>query len=305
MIYTLTINPSIDYYMYLDEFFLGKTNRATSEMTVFGGKGFNVSRMLNLMNQENFAYGFVAGDSGRMFESLLRRSNLNYKLFKLNDGQTRINVKIHEHQETEINAAGPYVTEDSINELMYTLSELKKGDVLVISGRIARNNEDNLYKRILYAVGPDVLTYVDTSGRPLLFALQSKPFLVKPNFKELQEVYTQKIQSDEQLISAMRSLQLSGARNVLVSLGKQGACLLKEDGHVYLARCKSKKVINTVGAGDCLLAGFITSYQLTKDPRKSLLMAVACGSAKAYSKDLPNKLQVKEAMMNTTIETII
>lgn len=304
MIYTVTLNPSIDYYLYLNDLKRGETNRSKEEYTTFGGKGFNVSKMLKGMNQETQAIGYVAGKTGKLFEELIKESDLNYHLYNLNDGQTRINVKINEGEETEINANGPSLNDSMINGLMYQLSELKPGDVLVVSGGLSNNSEETLYKKILNCVPSDVLTVVDTSGRALLYSLQAKPFLIKPNFKELQSVYARRIISDQDLIEAMKSLQISGARNVIVSLGKQGACMLCENGHIYVARVRQEKVINTVGAGDCLLAGFLTIYLKTRDYKNSFIFSVACASAKAYSKDFPTKAKIKEVLSHTSFIAI-
>lgn len=304
MIYTITVNPSIDYHLYLDSFSIGRTNRSNSEQTLIGGKGFNVSRMLNVLNLKSHAIGCIAGDTGRMFNSLLENSGIDYELYELNEGQTRINVKINELIETEINASGPKIPEQVIKTLVTDLSNLKSDDVLILSGSLAKNSEDNIYKRLLHAVDDDVLTIVDTSGRPLLFAIQARPFLVKPNFFELQTLYGKEITCDEDIIDAMKAFQIAGARNVLVSLGKQGACILTEDNHLYHACAKQQKVVNSVGSGDCLIAGFISTYLKTKNFKMSLITGVACGSAKAYSQDLPTPVKIKEVLASVTTKTL-
>lgn len=304
MIYTVTINPSIDYYIYLDHLALGSTNRSNYERTVVGGKGFNVSRMLDILKQDNFAFGFVAGDTGKMFEGLLSNANLNYRLFKLDNGETRINVKITDHFETEINASGPTIPETALNKLMLALAELEEGDVLILSGSIAQNNEDVLYKRLLNCVNDKVLTVVDTSSRPLIYSLQGHPFLISPNFEEVKEIYANPIKNDEDLINAMKAMQISGARNVLVSLGKQGACLLTQEGNIYMATPQIENVVNSVGAGDCLLAGFVASYLRNKDFKKALMTGVACGSAKAYSKDLPTSTKILDVLSHVSIQKV-
>ncbi len=304
MIYTLTLNPSIDCALYISNFEIGATNRSLMEDIKAGGKGINISRMMNILGLPNKAMALVAGESGKYFENLVRNDGIDYEFFYLPKGETRINVKIEGNKETEINAAGPDIDEKTFGNLILRLMDLGYGDTLIISGSSLPNLKPDIYARIIRSLNANVRVIVDAAGPLLINALDAKPFLVKPNFKELEEIIGHKIKDDYDLVGAMKTVRNAGAENVIVSLGKQGAAMLISDGTVMMCKAKEGQVVNTIGAGDCLLAGFIATWYASSDLKKSLITAVSCGTAKAFSKGFPTMLKINEVRGTVEIEEI-
>ena len=283
MIYTVTFNPSLDYVVQADQLIPGDINRTTSEHIYPGGKGNNVSVILSNLGLESTAFGFTAGFTGKALQEMLLEFGAKTDFIPLADGQTRINVKINAGQETEINGQGPKITETAIQELFEKLKSLKAGDVLVLAGSIPSTLPENIYEWILMCLkDKDVKVVVDATKDLLLNVLKYHPFLIKPNNHELGEMFQTTLTTEEEIIAHAKKLQERGARNVLVSMAKDGAILVTKDGKVYETMPPKGKVVNSVGAGDSMVAGFITGYLNTKDMEKAFRLGVAAGSASAF-----------------------
>jgi 1-phosphofructokinase len=287
MIYTITISPAIDYIMRLDHMEAGATNRSNHEEYYFGGKGINVSVMLKHMGIESIALGFVAGFTGKALEEGLHEQGIRTDFVHLAKGITRINVKLKSELETEINGQGALPEMSDFHALARKLEKLEDGDILIISGSIPKALPKDTYGNLLGTIsGKDILTVVDTSGELLTNILAYRPFLVKPNIDELHELFGEDIAP----LEGARKLQVAGARNVIVSLGAKGAMLLSEKGKDYYCGVPSSgKMLNTVGSGDSMVAGFIAGFQRTKDYQEALDLGGAAGSATAYSPGLADK----------------
>ncbi len=287
MFYTVTLNPSIDYTVTLSELVCGITNRTRSENFSVGGKGINVSLVLAELGIESTALGFAAGFTG---EELLRQiaSPLVHKDFiMLRSGSTRINVKIKAGSETEINGAGAVPCEEELDCLLNRLDILKDGDTLVLAGSVPSALNEDTYERFLERVsGRNVRTVVDACGKLLLRTLSYRPFLIKPNRQELEEIFGVTFSSQNEIPCYAGKLQKMGARNVIVSLGGDGAYLLDENGRLHF-RCAMKgTAVSTVGAGDSMTAGFIAGYEREGDYAAAFALGTACGAATAFSEGL-------------------
>lgn len=297
MIYTVTFNPAIDYIVGVNNLKHGEVNRADEEQVLPGGKGINVSVVLNNLGIENTALGFIAGYTGDMIESMLHKFGLTTDFIKLREGMSRINVKIKSQMETEINGAGPEVSTDSIDELYSKLKSLKSGDFLVLSGSIPHTADNKAYMEIMeFLDGKGVKVAVDATGSLLFNVLKYKPFLVKPNMYELGELFEVTLRNKSDVEVYARKLKEQGAVNVLVSMAGDGALLIDENGEVHEIAAPMGRVINSVGAGDSMVAGFIAGYQETGSYDNALKKGVAAGSASAFSKNLATKEQVEELL---------
>ena len=294
MIYTLTLNPAIDYVVQLDQPLTpGAINRTHSEVFQFGGKGINVSNVLRTLGQSTTALGFIAGFTGLGLEEELQKSGLATDFIRLPEGNTRINMKIKGDLETEINGSGPAITKDALCRLFAQLDALTDGDMLVLSGSVPKGVSSDIYAAILRRLaGKAVATVVDASGALLTQALPHHPFLIKPNRQELEELFCTTLSSDEEILYCARKLQKQGARNVLVSLAGQGALLLDEAGNVHRKSCPSGQIVNSVGAGDSMVAGFLAGWLQTGDYDYALRLGVAAGSATAFSLGLADKAAI-------------
>lgn len=290
MIYTVTLNPAVDYTLRVNEFTAGELNRPTNTTLSFGGKGVNVSRVLTALGVKNRALGFVAGDVGGMLESGLRRLGVDTDFVCLAEGNTRINVKITADTETELNARGPQVDEGAFAQLAAQVSALADGDTLCLCGSLPPGCSADTYARLLACVkDKNVRTVVDATGEALLSALTYHPYLIKPNRDELAALAGRDLPDDESILAAARSLQEKGARNVLVSLGGDGALLLTEDGSVHRRAAYRGEVRGTVGAGDSTVAGYLAAIESGADANEALRVAVAAGSATAFSDELATR----------------
>lgn len=295
MIYTVTFNPAIDYVVRLDRpLTVGKVNRAKGEDCVLGGKGVNVSGVLAQLGCESVALGFVAGETGAWLERGLAAQGLRTDFVHLAHGMTRINVKIKAGQETELNGAGPDIPESAMQELEAKLDRLQKDDVLVLAGSIPASLAQTTYERLLARLaGRGVRAVVDATRDLLVNVLPYQPFLIKPNNHELSEIAGVPLESDEEITAAARDLQAKGARNVLVSMAGDGALLLDENGGVHRIGCPKGKVVNSVGAGDSMVAGFVAGYrQSGGDYDAALKLGTACGSATAFSLGLATRADI-------------
>ncbi len=284
MIYTLTVNPALDYTMKLSgDLVTGETNRSFFEEYTFGGKGLNVSYVLKELDVENTALGFYAGFTGQEILRLAKDNGITTDFIRLNNGASRINMKIKGDKETEINAVGPEIEKNAVEELFKKLDTLKDGDGLILSGSVPKSLSDDFYAQILKRLeNKDLLIVVDATGELLTCALCYHPFLIKPNNQELKELFGNDISVEE----GAKKLKEMGAKNVLISLGESGAYLLAENGKSYTMKAPQGKVINTVGAGDSMVAGFIAEYIKTKDFCSALKMGISAGSATAFSEKL-------------------
>lgn len=295
MIYTVTFSPAIDYVVYMDDLKQGETNRSKKENYYFGGKGINVSTILTQLGIENIALGFVSGFTGEALEKGLKEKGVVTDFVHLGNGITRINIKLKTSQETEINTQGAAITSDKLEELMLKLDSMKTGDTLVISGNIPNTLPDNIYELILYRLrGKKIRCVVDATGELLKRVLKYRPFLVKPNKSELEDLFHVKIRTETDLEVSAKKLQEMGACNVLISLGDDGAYLLCENGKVYRREAVKGDAKNTVGAGDSMVAGFLAGYMKSGDYEQALHLGVAAGSATACSEGLADRQRIEE-----------
>lgn len=301
MIYTVTFNPSIDYIVRMNnEIKNGLTNRSSSENYFIGGKGINVSIVLKELGIESTAFGFVAGFTGKEIINGLAVKDIKSDFVVLPEGFSRINVKLkNQGTETEINAVGPEIPKDCLKELLNKINKLQSGDILILAGSIPGSLPDAVYEDILDMLKEkDVLAVVDASGQLLMKVLIYHPFLIKPNLQELEEIFKVKIKSNDEVISYAKKLQDCGARNVIVSLGADGAVLISDEGEVYSCEAPKGEVINTVGAGDSMVAGFLAGYLEEKNYDKALKLGSAAGSATAFSDDLSKGEKIYELYRN-------
>ncbi|EGT0000489.1 1-phosphofructokinase [Clostridium perfringens] len=285
MIYTLTLNPSIDYVIDVENLELGKVNRTSKDFKFPGGKGINVSRILGNQKIDNIALGFLGGFTGKFIEDNLNALGVKTEFIKVK-GDSRINVKIKSNEETEINGAGPMITSEELDSLFNRLDQLVEGDILVLAGSIPSTLPKDLYLQIQKRVSKkNVKVVVDTSGKALLEAIRNKPFLIKPNNHEIEEIFDVKINSEKELIKYGKDLVSLGAENVIISMAGDGALLITKDG-VFKGNAPKGEVKNSVGAGDSLVGGFLAKYVETKDLITSFKNGIASGSASAFSLDL-------------------
>ncbi len=297
MIYTVTLNPSLDYTMYPTSVALGETNRSERESICVGGKGINVSIVLKNLHTESVALGFTAGFVGRAIANELEALGVRSDFIELQSGNSRINVKLKGEQETEINGNGPVITEADIERLYQRLDNLKDGDTLVLAGSIPKSLPADTYEKILERLsGKDIRFVVDACGEILINTLKYKPFLIKPNKAELSEICGRILEDDDGIVSAARELRKKGARNVLVSLGGDGSLLLDENGTEHRRYGISGKVISTVGSGDSMVAGFICGCLEGSDYVQALNLATACGTATAFSEFLSDEAEIREIL---------
>ncbi|MBQ2757298.1 MAG: 1-phosphofructokinase [Clostridia bacterium] len=285
MIYTVTLNPALDYTVYLSHFVPGKTHRTCGEELFFGGKGINVSAVLTALGEPTVALGFVAGFTGEALLASLAEANIGQEMIYLPKGQTRINVKIKGSQESEINAAGPDVPPEALAALMKQLDALRATDTLVLAGSVPPSVPKSIYEEMLRRVAPrGVRAVVDAERELLLRALPYRPFLIKPNLQELCDIMGRPLSNDGEIAQAAAELQQAGAKNVLVSMGRDGALLLDEHGRLHRERAVGGPPVNTVGAGDSMVAGFLCG--VAKGYQHALRLGVAAGGATARKSGL-------------------
>jgi len=297
MIYTVTFNPALDYSLITENFREGITNRSQREEICFGGKGINVSYVLSQLGIENTALGFVAGFTGEYLINELEKYNINTDFIRLSVGFTRINVKLKGEKETEINAQGPKISEVEIKLLLEKLNGLKEGDTLLLAGSIPKSLDNGIYESILKMLsGRGVRFVVDATGDLLLNTLKYKPFLIKPNNFELEEIFGKKFNSQDEIIEAAKKLKDMGAVNVLVSLGGDGAILVDEYGNLHRQNAFEIEPVNSVGAGDSMIAGFLTGYE--NNYSYALKLGAAAGAATAASKSLATRDEIYKLMEN-------
>ena len=294
MIYTVTFNPAIDYVVYVSELKVGKTNRSQHEDVFLGGKGINVSTMLNNLGVENKALGFVAGETGELVEQGLKERGMDTDFIRLPEGDTRINVKVRGKLETEVNGSGPHIPDVYIQQLMEKLEQVKDDDVIVLSGSVPRSVSKDVYANIMEQMkGRPVKIVVDAAGDLMKNVLPHRPFLIKPNRAELEGLAGKVLGKTREIMRSAKDLQAQGARNVLVSLGGDGALLLDETGKFHRIGVPKGELKTSVGSGDSMVAGFLAGYQKTGDYVTALRTGAACGSASAFSTALATREEVE------------
>lgn len=288
MLYTLTLNPSIDYIMKVENINFGATNYSNEEYMLPGGKGINVTRILNQLNIPNTALGFIGGYTGKFIEEWMSKEQANYQFIQV-DGDTRINLKLKGDTETEINGRGPVISKEDSQKLMKQLEQLTAADTVIISGSKNKGLSETYYIEMIQLLeANDVSFVIDTNSKELLEALKYKPLLVKPNQAELGDLYGVKIESVEDAIQYGRKLQQTGAQNVIVSLGGSGAVFIDESQSIF-AEAPKGQVINTVGSGDSMIAGFMAGLEKGMSKLEAFQLAVQSGSATAFNEDLAKK----------------
>lgn len=301
MIYTVTFNPALDYIVTLQELCTGGLNRVAAEQLLPGGKGINVSLVLKNLGHENTALGFLAGFTGNEIKRRLEEMGICTDFIEIKQGNSRINVKIMADKETELNAAGPPISREETEELFGKLDKIQAGDFLVLAGSIPASLPDTIYESIMRQMeGRGIRMVVDAEGELLKKVLKYKPFLVKPNKREISMVCGRRVESRQEIAWAAGRLKEEGAQNVLVSMAEEGALLLDEYGRYHDRKAVKGTVINSVGAGDSMVAGFLAGFLETGDYEKALCMGTAAGSASAFSRYLATRAET-EALMTDSI----
>lgn len=302
MIYTITFNPALDYIVSVEDFRLGRTNRTDSELMLAGGKGINVSIVLQNLGQESTALGFIAGFTGEEIQRRLRLRGCRTEFITIPEGLSRINIKLKNIEGTEINGRGPDIDGESLDKLMTRLERLEAGDVLVLAGSIPSSVPASIYQDICKRLaGRGITVVVDAAGELLLNVLKLKPFLIKPNIHELEEIFDVSLKTGEDVIPYAKKLQERGARNVLVSMAGKGAVLVAETGEVCMSPAPEGKLVNSVGAGDSMVAGFLTGWLETGNYKEAFKIGVAAGSASAFSEQFATKEEVDRLLKKIKI----
>lgn len=295
MIYTVTFNPSLDYIVSVNDFQLGLTNRTNSELILPGGKGINVSTILMNLGIDSTAFGFAAGFTGEEIIREVEAMGIRSDFIKIDSGISRINLKLKNIDGTEINGSGPEISEEKIEELLRKLDILGEGDILVLAGSIPASMPADMYSTIMERLQHKNVTFIVDATKDLLInVLKYKPFLIKPNNHELGELFDVKLTTREEVIPYGKKLQKQGARNVLISMAGEGAVLVAEDGSVYEAPAPKGTLVNAVGAGDSMVAGFTAGWIEKKDYRHAFYMGVSAGSASAFSEYLATKEEIMD-----------
>ncbi|MDY2630865.1 MULTISPECIES: 1-phosphofructokinase [unclassified Clostridium] len=293
MIYTITFNPALDYIVRVNDFKVGQVNRTSYEEIYAGGKGINVSIVLNNLDVENIALGFIAGFTGDEIENRVKNMGCKTDFIKLNNGMSRINVKLKSNEESEINGQGPVINENDLEQLFNKLDLFKEGDVLVLAGSIPSTLPENIYEIIMRRLeNKNIKIIVDATKDLLLNVLKYKPFLIKPNHHELAELFNVEIKNEEEIIKYAKKLKEMGARNVLISMAGDGAIFITEDNRVIKSNVPKGELVNSVGAGDSMVGGFIAGYLNNSNLEEAFKMGVATGSASAFSEGLATKDKV-------------
>lgn len=294
MIYTVTFNPSLDYLVSVDDFTLGMTNRTESECLMPGGKGINVSMLLGNLGIESTALGFVAGFTGDEVVRRLQQIGVKNRFIRIEEGFTRINVKLKSIDGTEINGQGPVIAPEKVEELMRQLEDLGEGDVLFLSGSIPASMPSTAYQDIMERLnGKNVCIVVDATKDLLLNVLPYHPFLIKPNHHELGEIFGVELKSRQEVIPYGERLRQMGAANVLISMAGEGAVLIAEDGTVFEAPAPQGTLVSGVGAGDSMVAGFMAGWMEKRNYAHAFRLGMAAGSASTFSEGLATKEKIQ------------
>ncbi|EKU48565.1 1-phosphofructokinase [Staphylococcus massiliensis] len=296
MIYTITFNPSVDYVMETSDFKEGSLNRSQNTYKFAGGKGINVSRILNSLGVKSVAYGFIGGFTGSFIKKVLKEEGISTNFVEL-EQDSRINVKLKGIKETEINASGPFVSNEDFKALCDEINQINKGDIVIVSGSVPPSLSKNVYSDIAKIVKNKCANLVVDAEKDLLLStLEYQPLLIKPNLNELEEIFNTSISTEEEVIKYGRKLIEKGARSIIVSLGADGAIYLDND-YILKATVPKGSVVNTIGAGDSTVAGMIAGIANKKGIKTSFKLAIASGSATAFSKDLATGTKI-ESLIN-------
>ena len=295
MIYTVTFNPSIDYIVSMNGFELGKTNRTTKEQMLAGGKGINVSIVLSNLGIENVALGFIAGFTGQELKRMTEEQGLATDFIELSQGVTRINVKLKDYDGTEINGMGPVIDDKAVEQLTCQLRKLQADDMVVFAGSIPSSMSSTIYRELMEELAPRGIRFVvDATKALLLNVLEFHPFLIKPNNHELGEIFGVELLTKESVVPYAKKLQEMGARNVLVSMAGEGAVLVAENAEVFMSPAPEGELVNAVGAGDSMVAGFLAGWEEKQDYGHAFKMGLAAGSASAFSELLATKEEIEQ-----------
>lgn len=296
MVYTVTFNPAIDYVVHMNKLDIGDVNRSESEEIYCGGKGINVSLVLSELGIKSKALGFIAGFTGVAIEDIVKKEGIETDFVHLENGCSRINIKLKSDMETEINGSGPEISKEAIDQFYKKLDMVKEGDILVLAGSIPRSLPSDIYENILaYLSDRNIKAVVDATKDLLLNVLKYKPFLIKPNNHELEEMFHVSISSIEEIIKYAERLREMGARNVIVSMAGDGSVLLDEDGGVHQCGVCKGEVKNSVGAGDSMVAGFLAGSQ-KGNWEYALKLGTAAGGATAFSNGLAKKHEIDKLL---------
>ncbi|CAH0125226.1 1-phosphofructokinase [Peribacillus sp. NPDC101481] len=303
MIYTVTLNPSIDYLVEVESFQMGKVNRTSYDAKFPGGKGINVSRVLKRLGNSTTALGFIGGQTGEFVKRFLRQEEI-FTDFTEIAGDTRINIKLKTGLETEINSQGPVISKGNYQQLFSQIEQLNNNDILILSGSIPPSVPSDVYEAMARSCSDNgIKVVVDTSGKGLLNVLPHRPFLIKPNHHELGELFSTEIRTVDDAREYGTKLVEAGAQNVIVSMAGQGAVLCT-GGESYSANVPKGNVINSVGAGDSMVAGFIGTYERTGDILSAFRFSLAAGSATAFSSDLGTLDKIEELLPQIAINQL-
>ncbi len=303
MIYTVTLNPSIDYIVHVDHLKIGTLNRMSSELKFPGGKGINVSRILKRIQTPSVALGFLGGFTGRFILDWLKAEGVLNQFTQI-AADTRINIKLKAESETEINGVGPHISDKEIQNLKAELDTIQPSDIVVLSGSLPGNLPDGFYQELIQLIHKQGAEFViDTTGDALQQSLSSRPLLVKPNKEELGEIYQTTFDSIEELLPYGQQLLAEGAQHAIISMASEGALLFTDDG-VYQSNVLMHPLKNSVGAGDSMIAGFIGNYARSKDAVEAFKWGVACGSATAFSDDLASGELIRTLLSEVHIRQI-
>lgn len=302
MIYTVTFNPSLDYILTVQDFMMGIVNRTSQEIIFPGGKGINVSMVLKNLGCESTALGFMAGFTGKEITRLLEKKGITTDFIHVKDGNSRINVKLRAQKETEINGQGPMIRSEDIRSLYAKLDQLKEGDTLVLAGSIPDTMPESIYMDIMeHLKDKKLYIVVDATKDLLMNVLPYHPFLIKPNNHELGELFHTVLTDKDEVIYYAKKLQDKGAGNVLVSMAGDGAVLVTENHEEFQSKAPKGHVVNSVGAGDSMVAGFLYGYGKTGSYEEAFRYGICTGSASAFSEELATKEEV-ETLLGRSVE---
>ncbi|WP_195927761.1 1-phosphofructokinase [Lactococcus lactis] len=304
MIYTVTLNPALDYFMNYEELALGEVNRTGKTQISAGGKGIMESRMLSLVGAKSKALGFLGGFSGQYIKDFLNENQIDSDFTEIED-LTRINVKLKSQEnETSLDAAGPKLQESEINHFLEKFDHLKEDDIVVFAGTIPKSLGEDFYERLIAKVQKQKASFVmDVDGQKLLDSLPAHPLLIKPNREELEAIFETSFKNNEQIIPYGQKLLEMGAQNVIVSMAGDGALLFTNE-KVYFAQGIKGELKNSIGAGDSTVAGFLAEYSQSKDPLLAFRQAIACGTSKAFSDDMPSRAFLEEIYKKVNISEV-
>lgn len=303
MIYTVTLNPSIDYIVHVDGLELGALNRMTNDFKLPGGKGINVSRILKRIHTESTALGFLGGFTGNFISDWLKQEAIQTNFTTVRE-DTRINIKLKSVNETEINGLGPTISNEEMQELKQTLSTIVAGDIVILSGSTPASLREGFYEELIQIIKDKNAEFIiDTTGKDLIDALPNRPLLIKPNNHELAELYDVTFHSIEDILPYGHRLLEEGAKHVIISMAGDGALLFTSDG-VYRSNVLKRPLKNSVGAGDSMIAGFVGRFSKDNDPVEAFKWGVACGSATAFSDDLASAELIETLIEEVVIEKI-